>query len=384
MFNLLFAIVSITSIVLLKLDFYFRDFIFNDNRSLTVMMVGFGVFLSIKINNFIWGVFSTSNGPVGKLIHSTILITAVMLFIVLPFDNMHEFKLMFIGSASMMVITFYFIFKKLFEINTVNYSFVDLINNKFRMVFESSLFTAFMVSLFLLIIDNKDGQYNTFVVSSFIYFAIAISLSVVSKFIFSRNIIINSLAFYIFAFYIVFGAYEETKYTEMFLIAGCILLFLTTVYDSCMMVKYLYNPVKFLKSCQIPEWAKSMLSVRSDSGIDYFTYFKYVKIGKTFIQYNSILNRIDAIMNGEYSIIKNLTAQSKSEDRLFHIDDKAIYVRFFYDFFDVSKKFLDEQNDLDRYAFINISKIKAYLKASNMNYNDLTENDILVLEMFSY
>ena len=384
MFNLLFAIVSITSIILLKLDFYFRDFIFNDNRFLTVMMIGLGVFLSIKINNFIWGVFSNSNGPIGKLIHSTILITSIMLFIVLPYDNLHDFKLMFIGSVAMMIIPLYFIFKKLFKINAMNYSFVDLINNKFRIVFESSLFTAFMLSLFLLILDSQDGEYNIFVVSSFVYFAIAISLSVVSKFILSRNIVVNYIAFYIFAFYIVFGAYEETKYTEMFIIGGCVLLFLATLYDNFMMVKYLYNPVNFLKSCQIPEWAKLVLSVRSDSGINYFTYFKYVKIGKTFIQYNSILNRVDSVMNGEYSIIKNLTVHSKSEDKLFHIDDKAIYVRFFYDFFDVSQKFLDEQTNLDRYAFINIRRVKAYLKASNMRYNDLTEADIQVLEMFSY
>lgn len=369
---------------MLKFDFYFSQFIFHDNRVLTGVMIGIGSFLAIKLNSFIWGVFSKNNGPLGKFIHSTILITAVLLILFIPFDNIQEFRLRFSGACAAMALPLYFLFKRMYQKHKVNYSLVDLLNNKCRIVFESSLFMAFITSLFLLYVDSKDGHYNSIIISISVYFSVVFLLSAAVKFHITRHIMINTMAFYIFFLFIVSGSYEQAKYTEAFLIGGGIWLFLGTIYDVCMLIKYLYNPAKFLKSCQIPEWAKSMFSIRCDSGINYFKYFKHVKIGKTFIQYNSLFNRIDIVMNGEYSVIKNLTFNSTSEDRLFHINDKAIQLRFFTDFFDVSKKCLDDQTDLDRYAFSNIRKIKAYLNASNMEYNELTEADLQVLEMFSY
>lgn len=372
-----------TSLIMLKFDFYFSQFIYHDNRVLTGIVVGLGSFMAIKLNAIIWGVFADSNGPFGKFVHSTVLITALLLMIFIPFDNMQEFMVRFGAAFALMAIPLYFLFKRLYQKHTVNYSLIDFFNHKFRMVFENSLFMAFMTSLFLLYVDGKNDDYNMIVIAMSVYFSIVFLLSTVVKFHIARHIMINLIAFYIFAFFIVSGSYEQAKYTDYFLVGGCVWLFVGTLYDVFMMTKYLFNPMQFLKDCQIPELAKSMFSVRPDSGIDYFKYFKHVKIGKTFIHYKSLLNRIDCVFYGDYSIIKNMRANEIPEDRLFHINAKAIQIRVYTDFNKLSRKCLDEHGAIDHFAFTNISKINAYLAATGMNYNELTDADLQVIDMFT-
>lgn len=383
MFNLFFSIIVMTSLIMLKFDFYFSQFIYHDNRVLTGIVIGLGSFMAIKLNAIIWGVFAESNGPFGKFVHSTVLITALLLMIFIPFDNMQEFMVRFGAAFALMAVPLYFLFKRLYHKHAVNYSLIDILNNKFRMVFESSLFMAFMTSLFLLYVDSKNDNYNTIVMGMSVYFSIVFLLSILVRFNVARHIIINSVAFYIFAFFIVSGSYEQAKYTDYFLVGGCVWLFVCTIYDVCLMIKFLFNPVQFLKDCQIPELAKSMFSVRPDSGIDYFKYFKHVKIGKTFIHYKSLLNRIDCVFYGDYSIIKNMRANEIPEDRLFHINEKAIQPRKYMDFYKLSRKRLDEHADIDHFAFTHIPKINAYLAATGMNYNELTDADLQVIDMFT-
>jgi hypothetical protein len=384
MFNLLFAIVSITSIVLLKFDFYFRDFIFNDNRFLTGLMVALGSFLFIKVNTFIWGVFAENNGPFGRFVHSTILLTAGLLFVLLPFDNMHEFRVRFSLGCVVMILPLYFVFKEFDKINKENYSFIDLMNSQFKMVFESSIFTAFLCSLFLVYVDSKDGHYNALIASTCLYFASVVVVSIWTKFNISRNIIVNSFSFYMAVFFIIFGSYEQAKYTEWFLLAGCGLLIVSTLYDVMMIARYIHNPVKFLKSCQIPEWAQTVFSVRRDSSINYFKYFKNVKLGEAFIHYDSLLGRIDCIIKDEYAVLKQLNYNSIPEDKLFHVNQKELSQSLFSDFFNMSHKFIDEHSNIDKYAIFHLGTIKKYMESNSMSYNELTDDDLKVLEMFEY
>jgi hypothetical protein len=384
MFNLLFAIVSITSIVLLKFDFYFRDFIFNDNRVLTGLIIALGAFLFIKFNDFILGVFAVNNGPFGKFVHSTILLTVSLLLILMPFDTMHEFRVRFTLGCVVMSIPLYFVFKKFYKINQENYSFIDLMNSQLKMVIESSIFTAFLASLFLVYVDSKDGHYNALILSTCLYFASVVGVSIWTKFNISRNIIVNSFSFYIAFFFIIFGSYEQAKHTEWFLLAGCGLLIFSTLYDIVMIGRYIYNPVKFLKSCQIPEWAQTVFSVRRDSSINYFKYFKNIKVGKVFIHYDSLLGRIDCIIKDDYVVLKQLNYNSIPEDKLFHIKHKEISQSLFSDFFNMSNKFIDEHSNIDKYAIFHLGTIKQYMESNSMSYNELSDDDLKVLEMFEY
>lgn len=313
---------------------------------------------------------------------SFIMQTPFIIMIVTPFNNAYEFFTQVGIAFVLMTISMYFIVKKIIKINRGNSSIIDFLNLKISMISENSLFISFIISSFLLAVDSQDGDLNYFTIGIFCYFSVMFLISFFTKFNLTRNILIDGLTLCTLILFTLFGScYEYKEYSIALFVIG-ILYVVFTAYDVTSLISYMMNPVDFLRTRKVNNLAQMMLSVRSDSSIDYFKYFKKVKIGSAFIHYDSFLGRIDIIMKDEYVIMKE--ANRSLQDKLFHSVNKEIIQGRFNEFFLISQKYIDEYSNVDKYAIFNLQSIKAYMTANHIDYHSLTDDDLKVLEMFQY
>lgn len=159
---------------------------------------------------------------------------------------------------------------------------------------------------------------------------------------------------------------------------------LLTLYDVGAIVKYIKDPEMFLKCCKVNHWTTYALKEKLDATVDYFKYFKKVRVGEYFIVYDSLFGQLKYIITDQYYIRKQSNYSGNLSDKLFHVVEKEIQYGRFTEFFNLSQRYLDEHTNVDKYAMFNLGTIQNYLKANHMEYNDLTDDDLKVIEMYQY
>jgi hypothetical protein len=337
----------------------------------------------IKFEHLLIGVFADT-GPLGRFNYYLFTRVPFISMVLIPFNSVDEFMTRVLPVWTLLLFPMVFICRKMIKLNEKNYSLVDLMNAKIAMIAESSLTHSLVVCFFMLIIDYQDGGISLWNIAVVCYFAVFFTLSMFFKFNVTRNVLVDGLTIFSFTMFIFFGGdYKAFHYAEMLTFLGCMYI-LFTVVDVISIIRYVLNPVKFLKSRQVNAIAEMMFSVRPDSNLNYFRYFKNVKLGKVFIHYDSLIGRVDSIMQGDYAILKQRQYDYSMADKLFHVEEKELRQHIFSDFFKLSHKFIDEFSTLDQYAIFNFEAIQKYMESNSMAYSDLTDNDLKVIEMFHY
>lgn len=384
MFKLSFSVLTLAVIILFKFDFLFQSFMTDSMLdvagALGLLICFFGI---IKFEGLLIAVFADS-GPLGKFNYYLITRIPFIAMVLVPFSSGYEFYTRVIPVWVLLLVPMIMICKKMIKLNEKNYSLVDLMNAKIAMIAESSLMLSLVVSVFMLVVDYQDGAINPWNIAVVGYFTVFFILSVLVKFNVTRNVLVSGFTLFVFSMFLIFGGdYKAFHYAELLTFFGFIYILLTAV-DVVSLIRYIINPVKFLKSRQVNTLAEMMFSVRPDSNLNYFRYFKNVKLGKVFIHYDSLIGRVDSIMQGDYAILKQRQYDYSMADKLFHVEEKELRQHIFSDFFGLSHKFIDEFSDIDQYAIFNFGRIKKYMESNSMDYSDLTDDDLKVIEMFHY
>lgn len=337
----------------------------------------------IKFEHLLIAVFANS-GPLGKFNYYLFTRVPFVAMVLVPFNSGHEFVTRVLPVWILLLVPIIMICKKMITLNEKNYSLVDLMNAKIAMIAESSLTNALVICFFMLVIDYQDGVVNPWNIVIVGYLVAFFTLSMVVKFNVTRNVLVDGLSIFSFTMFVFFGGdYKAFHYAEMLTFFGCMYILFTAV-DVISLIRYVIDPVKFLKSRQVNAVAEMMFSVRPDSNLNYFRYFKNVKLGKVFIHYDSLIGRVDSIMQGDYAILKQRQYDYSMADKLFHVEEKELRQHIFSDFFGLSHKFIDEFSAIDQYAIFNFGTIKKYMESNSIAYSDLTDDDLKVIEMFHY
>lgn len=384
MFKILCSVLTLAAIILFKFDFLFKPFMTDSSMGLAG---GLGLIICclgiIKFEHLLIAVFANS-GPLGKFNYYLFTRIPFIAMVLVPFNSVDEFMTRVLSVWAFVLFPIIFICKKMIRLNEKNYSIVDIINAKIAMITENCLTLSLVVSIFMLVLDSQDGSTSLWNIAIVSYFVVFFIMSVVFKFNLTRNILVSGFTLFTFSMFLFFGGdYNAFHYAEMLTFFGCIYILLTLV-DVISLIRYVINPEKFLKSRKVNHIAEMMFDIKSDSNLNYFKYFKKVKLGKAFIHYDSFIGRIDSIMQGDYAILKERQYDSSLADKIFHVEQKALKQHTFSDFFELSHKFIDEFSAIDQYALFNFSSIKDYMASNSIDYTDLTDDDLKVLEMFYY
>lgn len=384
MFKLSLSVLTLAVIVLFKFDFLFQSLMTYSTMGLAgglgLMICCFGI---IKFEHLMIAVFADS-GPLGKFNYYFFTRVPFIAMVLTPFSSVYEFYTRVLPVLALLLLPMIVVCKKMIKLNEKNYSLVDLMNTKIAMIAESSLTHSLVVCFFMLVIDYQDGGISLWNIAIICYFAVFFTLSMFLRFNVTRNVLVDGLTIFSFTMFVFFGGdYKAFHYAEMLTFFGCMYILFTAV-DVISLIRYVINPVKFLKSRQVNAVAEMMFSIRRDSNLNYFRYFKNVKLGKVFIHYDSLIGRVDSIMQGDYAILKQRQYDYSMADKLFHVEEKELRQHIFSDFFELSHKFIDEFSALDQYAIFNFGTIQKYMESNSMAYSDLTDDDLKVIEMFHY
>jgi len=370
---------AILSVILFKFDFFFKDLLMEKNWLLLMLIVS--VLFIVIIYKSAYDIFFAT-GPLYKFGFYFVTTSYIVTFAFTPFNNMQEFLIRFTLVSIIMLVPIYCIIKKVSKMNDLNYSIVDALNEKFLMILKNNLCISWVAVGFVFLVSISQGLFNYTVMSVFIYFSILVILSLWSKFNLEHNGFTHVVTLVILSGYVLstFGY----NIPENYFIAAALIYVGLTIYDVIALVKYIKNPEKFLSDWRDNMFMVTLFSSVPYNTIDYFKYFKHVQLGKTFIHYDSLFGSLRCVMTDDYYIRKQFNYSSKPIDKLFHFVEKDVQQSRFIAILELSQRYLDEHTNIDKYAMFHFSTIQNYMITNHIEYSDLTDDDLKVIEMSQY
>lgn len=370
---------TILATILFKFNSYFANSI---NEHNWVLIYGYVVItLALIIYGFIYEIFS-STGPLGKFVYHFLITLTVVSFILIPFNNITEFFICFSIAACVMIAPIYCIIKKVQQLNESNYSIVAMLNEKITLISKNNLLIAWVIVGFVFSVSLSNNAFNYIALGVFIYFSLLVAVSLYTKFTLMKNVSTDVVTLFVLASYSL--SFLGYQIPDMGYTLAALSYVLITLYDVVAMVRYIKDPEMFLKHWEGNKLAIYILRKNPAATIDYFKYFKNIKVGEPFIVYDALLGNLKYIITDQYYIRKQFNDSSDPSDKLFHVVEKEIQHGRFNDFINVSQKRLDEHTNLDKYAMFNFGIIQNYMRANHMEYNELTDDDLKVIEMYQY